>query len=105
MPPCLILFAETLNTIVYFKPLEHELIARQLRNFYQMQAAVEFVKSIGIMFLGIVAIALLILLLLIIKLFSAQIEKLQKIVTEILKSLMWGAVLRLLLQGYYMMAL
>ena len=65
----------------------------------------ELVNEIGLLFIGLVRFVALILLLIICRVLSKHSEKIKQIIGIILQKLMWGSVIRCLLQGYLVMAL
>lgn len=44
VPSCITIFIDSLNTIVYFKPFEHDLIKNLFQSFDQYKKDVEFVR-------------------------------------------------------------
>lgn len=105
VPPCIVMLAEALNSIVYFKPLENEIIKQELIQISGYDSVGNYINDMGVLFLGIIVSLILILILSAIKVLSKKYEVVQKIVIAILNALMWSSVIRFILQGYFQMAL
>lgn len=65
----------------------------------------ELVNEIGLLFIGLVGFSVLILLLILCSVLAKHSEKIKQIISGILQKLMWGSVIRCLLQGYLVIAL
>ena len=106
VPSSLILLSEVLNTIVYFKPFEHDLVKKALNKVYSLKEILDFVNDIGVLLIGTIAAILLIIFRVILNyIVKEHSKKIKEFIANLLKKLMWGTIIRLLLQGYFQIAL
>ena len=61
------------------------------------KSKLDFINEVGIVIFGIVAMVAIILILLLLKVMFKKLEKVQEIVSNVAKTLMWGSVIRMLI--------
>lgn len=104
MPSCVVILLEAVNSIVYFKPFENEMVKEWLKQIPSIDHIIKFVNEIGFLFLCMIGFLALILILLFLKLMSKKIDVIKNSVSKILSKLMWGSIIRFILQGYLQIA-
>lgn len=107
IPPCIVLLLEAVNFAVNFKPLENQIVKDKIKEYKQydiINTATNFIQECGLIFPVMIAFLLVIGFLFAAKILLSKFEKAKLAIEGALNKLMWGTIIRCLLQGYLQMA-